>query len=151
MRNLLSAGGLRPYRIKPPQSCLITKSQEWGNAAGIRRQRQYTQAEKEQFHTALDRTGSIVTTAWELGLNIGTAHSWAGRINPAARKPRNTTSVKTSPAQRYSPAVIEEFLSVLREIGSVSAAAKQLGLNRSTCSNWAIDAGMSSTCPVNAN
>jgi len=25
--------------------------------------------------------------------------------------------------------VIEEFLSVLREIGSVSAAAKQLGLN----------------------
>jgi transposase-like protein len=42
--------------------------------------------------------------------------------------------------------VIEEFLSVLREVGSVSAAAKQLGLNRSTCSNWANDAGIASTC-----
>lgn len=120
--------------------------QKWANAAGIRRQRQYTQAEKEQFHAAFDRTGSIVAAARELGLNIGTAHTWAGRINPVARKPRNTVSVKTGPAQRYSQAVIEEFLSVLREIGSVSAAAKQLGLNRSTCSNWAVDAGMASTC-----
>jgi IS30 family transposase len=42
--------------------------------------------------------------------------------------------------------MVEEFLSVLREIGSVSAAAAQLGLNRSTCSNWAISAGMASTC-----
>ncbi len=120
--------------------------QKWANASGIRRKRQYTQAEKEQFHAALDRTGSIAASARELGLNIGTAHTWAGRINPAARKLRNTRSVKTGPAQRYPPAVIEEFLSVLREIGSVSAAAKQLGLNRSTCSNWAIYAGMSSTC-----
>jgi IS30 family transposase len=119
--------------------------QKWANAAGIRRKRQYTQADKEQFHSALDRTGSIVAAARELGLNIGTAHNWAGRINPAARKPRNTRSVKTGAPQRYSPALIEEFLSVLREIGSVSAAAKQLGLNRSTCSNWAIDAGMAST------
>jgi hypothetical protein len=39
------------------------------------------------------------------------------------------------------------FLSVLREIGSVSAAAKQLGLNRSTCSNWAIDADMAPQKP----
>jgi IS30 family transposase len=120
--------------------------QKWANAAGIRRKRQYTQAEKEQFHAALDRTGSIVAAAGELGLNIGTAHNWAGRINTVARKPRNTRSVTTGPAQRYSPAVIEEFLSVLREIGSVSAAAEQLGLNRSTCSNWAIDAGMASIC-----
>ncbi|MDQ0819168.1 transposase [Arthrobacter sp. V4I6] len=54
--------------------------------------------------------------------------------------------MKTGPPQRYPSALIEEFLSVLREIGSVSAAAKQLGLNRSTCSNWAIDAGIVSTC-----
>ena len=120
--------------------------QKWANAAGIRRKRQYTQAEKEQFHAVLDRTGSIVATARELGLNIGTAHTWAGRLNPAGRKPRATGTVKTDPPQRYSPAVIEEFLSVLREIGSVSAAAKQLGLNRSTCSNWAIEAGRTSTC-----
>lgn len=120
--------------------------QKWANAAGIRRKRLYTQAEREQFHAVLDRTGSIVATARELGLNIGTANTWAGRINPAARKPRNIRSVKTGPPQRYSPAVVEEFLGVLREVGSVSAAAKQLGLNRSTCSNWAIDAGVASTC-----
>lgn len=120
--------------------------QKWANAAGSRRKRQYTLAEKEQFHAALDRTGSIAATARELRLTIGTAYTWAGRTNPAARKPRNTPSVKTGPAQRYSPAVIEEFLTLLREIGSVSAAAKQLGLNRSTCSNWAIGAGVSSTC-----
>ena len=45
--------------------------------------------------------------------------------------------------------MIEEFLNVLSEIGSVSAAAKQPGLNRSTCSNWAIEAGMASTCLTN--
>ncbi|WP_427016240.1 hypothetical protein ACQCSX_15930 [Pseudarthrobacter sp. P1] len=120
--------------------------QKWANAVRIRRQRQYTPAEKEQFHAVLDRTGSIVATARELGLNISTAHTWAGRVNPAGRKPRATRTVKTDPAQRHPPAVVEEFLSVLREIGSVSAAAKQLGLNRSTCSNWAIDAGMASKC-----
>jgi IS30 family transposase len=120
--------------------------QKWANAAGIRRKRQYTQADKDQFHAVLDRTGNIVAAARELGLNISTANTWAGRINPAARKQRNTRSVKTGPPQRYPSAVIEEFLSVLREVGSVSAAAKQLGLNRSTCSNWANDAGIASTC-----
>lgn len=40
---------------------------------------------------------------------------------------------------------MREFLGLLRDIGSVSAAAEQLGLNRSTCSNWGIDAGMAST------
>jgi IS30 family transposase len=79
-------------------------------------------------------------------LNISTAQNWAGRVNPDARRPRATRTVKADPPQRYSPAVIEEFLGLLRDIGRVSAAAEQLGLNRSTCSNWAIDAGMASTC-----
>ncbi len=120
--------------------------QKWANAAGIRPQRLYTQADKDHFYAVLDRTGNIAATALELGLNISTAHNWAGKVNPATRKPRNTRSVKTGRPQRYSPAVIEEFLSLLRSVGSVSAAAKQLGLNRSTCSNWAKDAGMASAC-----
>ena len=78
--------------------------QKWANAAGIRRQRQYTHAEKELFHAAFDRTRSIVAAAREVGLNIGTAHTGAGRIHPVARKQRNTRSVKTGPAQRYSRA-----------------------------------------------
>lgn len=78
--------------------------QKWANTAGIRRQRQYAYAEKEQFDAAFNRTGSIVAAAREVGLNIGTAHTWAGRIHPVARKPRNTRSVKTGRVQRYSPA-----------------------------------------------
>ncbi len=120
--------------------------QKWANAAGIRRKRQYTQTEKDQFHAVLDRTGNIAAAARELGLNISTANTWAGRINPAARNPRKTRSGKTGPPQRYSSAVVEEFLGLLQDVGSVSVAARQLGLNRSTCSNWAIDAGIASTC-----
>jgi IS30 family transposase len=49
--------------------------QKWANAAGIRRQRQYTQADRDQFHAVLDRTGNIVAAARELGLNISTANT----------------------------------------------------------------------------
>ncbi|MET3165557.1 UNVERIFIED_ORG: IS30 family transposase/transposase-like protein [Arthrobacter sp. UYEF10] len=120
--------------------------QKWANAAGIRPQRRYTQADKDQFYAVLDRTGNIAEAALELGVNISTAHNWAGKVNPATRKPRNTRSMNAGRPQRYSPAVVEEFLTLLRNVGSVSAVAKQLGLNLSTCSNWAKDAGMASTC-----
>ncbi|MET3936654.1 IS30 family transposase [Arthrobacter sp. OAP107] len=121
--------------------------QKWANAAGIRRKRQYTQADKDQFHAVLDRTGNIAGAARELGLNTSTANTWAGRINPAPTKPSTNRSVNAGPAQRYSQAVIEEFLGVLRDVGSVSVAARQLGLNHSTCSNWATDAGLVSVSP----
>ncbi|WP_197515664.1 helix-turn-helix domain-containing protein [Arthrobacter sp. U41] len=121
--------------------------QKWANAAGIRRHRQYVQADKDQFHAVLDRTGNIVAAARKLGLNTSTANSWAGRVNRAAGKPRTTRTVKRGPQQRHSSAVIEEFLDVLRNVGNVSAAARELGLNISTCSNWANDAGMASPSP----
>jgi hypothetical protein len=38
--------------------------------------------------------------------------------------------------------VIKEFLGLLPDVGSVSTAARQLGLNDSTCSNWAKAAGL---------
>jgi IS30 family transposase len=121
--------------------------QKWANTAGIRPQRLYTQADKDHFHAVLDRTGTITSAAQEVGLNISTAHNWAGKVNPAARKPRVTRTVKPDPAQRYPSAVIEGFLGLLREVGSVSAAARQLGLNHSTCSNWARAAGLVSVSP----
>ena len=70
-----------------------------------------------------------MAAARELRLNIGTANNWAGRVNPVARKPRNTRSVKTDPPQRYSPAVIEEFLSVLHEIGSGPGVGPDMFVN----------------------
>ncbi len=121
--------------------------QKWANAAGIRPQRLYTQADKDHFYAVLDRTGTITAAAQELGLNISTAHNWAGKVNPAGRKLRATRTVKPGPAQRHPAAVIEEFLGLLREVGSVSAAARQLGLNHSTCANWARAAGLVSVSP----
>lgn len=121
--------------------------QKWANAAGIRPQRHYTQADKDHFYAVLDRTGTIIAAAQELGLNISTAHNWAGRVNPAGRKPRATRTVKAEPAQRHPSAVVEEFLGLLREVGSVSAAARQLGLNHSTCYNWARAVGLVSVSP----
>ncbi|MET3721609.1 IS30 family transposase/molybdenum-dependent DNA-binding transcriptional regulator ModE [Arthrobacter sp. UYEF21] len=121
--------------------------QKWANAAGIRPQRLYTQADKDQFHAALDRTGTITSAAQELGLNISTARNWAARVNPAVRKPRATRTGKLDPTRRHPSAVLEEFVRVLQDVGSVSVAARQLGLNHSTCSNWARAAGLVSVSP----
>ncbi|MET3932136.1 IS30 family transposase [Arthrobacter sp. OAP107] len=121
--------------------------QKWANAAGIRRKRQYSQADKDQFYAVLDRTGNVVEAAREVGLNTSTANTWAGRIKPAPRNKRTNRTTNAGPTQRYSPAVIEEFLRVLQDVGSVTVAARQLGMNRSTCSNWAADAGLTSTKP----
>ena len=121
--------------------------QKWANAAGIRPQRQYTQADKDQFYAVLDRTGNVTVAAQELRLNISTARNWAGKVNPAVGKPPAARTVKPAPAQRHPSAVIEEFLTVLRDVGSVSVAARQLGLNHSTCSNWARAAGLVSVSP----
>lgn len=41
----------------------------------------------------------------------------------------------------------EEFLGLLRKLGSVSTAARHLGLNHSTCYNWARAAGLVSVHP----
>jgi IS30 family transposase len=116
--------------------------QKWANAAGIRPQRLYTQADKDQFHAVLDRTGTIAVAAGELGLNISTAQNWAGRANPAPKQRRPGRSVRPGPAQRHPSGVVEEFLRVLADVGSVSVAARALGLNRSTCFNWARCAGI---------
>ncbi|GAC1372864.1 MAG: hypothetical protein NVSMB43_09910 [Pseudarthrobacter sp.] len=116
--------------------------QKWANAAGIRPQRQYSQADKNHFYAVLDRTGTITAAALELGLNISTAHNWAGKVNPARRKPRVIGTVRAAPTRRHPSAVIAEFLGLLHEIGNVSAAARQLGLNPSTCHNWAKAAGL---------
>ena len=110
--------------------------QKWANSAGIRPQRLCTQADKDHFYAVLDRTGTITATAQELGLNISTAHNWAGKVNPGGRKPRAARTVKPDPAPRHPSAVIEEFLGVLREVGSVSAAARQRGLNHSALPSY---------------
>ena len=121
--------------------------QKWANAAGIRPQRSYTSAEKARFYAVLDRTGAVTEAAQELGLNISTAQNWANRADRTSKPARAGRTAISGPAQRHQAAVREEFLEVLREVGSVSVASKRLGLNRSTCSNWANEAGMASISP----
>ena len=121
--------------------------QKWANAARIRPQRSYMLADKALFYTVLDRTGNVTQAAQELGLNISTVQNWANRANRANKPTRADRTAIPGPIQRHHATVIEEFLGVLNEVGSVSVAAKQLGLNRSTCSNWANAAGMVSISP----
>lgn len=121
--------------------------QKWANAAGIRPQRLYSQAEKDQFYTVLDRTGTITEAAGLLGLNFSTAQNWATKANRVSKPARARGTASTRHAPRHQGAVIEEFLRVLKEVVSVSVAATQLGLNRSTCSNWANAAGRASISP----
>lgn len=53
----------------------------------MRRQRRYTQQDKDSFYAVLDRTANIAYAAKELGLKNSTAHSWAavGRQERARR------------------------------------------------------------------
>ncbi len=44
--------------------------------------------------------------------------------------------------QSHSRAQRQEFLSAVARLGSVAAAAKELGINRSTCQKWANAAGI---------
>jgi IS30 family transposase len=118
--------------------------QKWANAAGIRPYRLYTRGDRELFHAALLRAGNAGDAARELGVNVSTGRDWARRGIPVPKEPRASKPVTSAPKPPRPPAVKEEFLRVLREVGSVSVAARELGLKASTCFDWARAAGVAS-------
>ena len=104
----------------------------------------FTQAEKDEFFIVLDRLGSVSAAAKALGFNIQTCFGWAYKSGAVTRVPR------TAP-ERVGPAAVQEqkdeFLAVLARVGSVSVAARELGLPKSRCVNWARQAGIASIHP----
>lgn len=117
----------------------------WVNEAGVRSKRQYTPADKERFYAAFDRTGSIVQAARDTGIKASTVRNWMNEGYRPVKKNGSSESKEIVVSTRHSGQVIEEFLTRLRQVGSVTQVAKELGLSRSTCSNWASEAGIVSS------
>ena len=55
----------------------------------------------------------------------------------------------TARRRKYTPEQKDQFLSVLDRLGSVSAAARELGFNQMTCYQWARKAGLTQGKPRN--
>ncbi|WP_255770306.1 hypothetical protein [Pseudarthrobacter sulfonivorans] len=61
----------------------------------------------------------------------------AGALPKRARK-------RTGPNRKHTQAQKDEFFTVLERFGSVTEAARQLGLSKDTCHNWDKAAGIRS-------
>ncbi|AIY01839.1 transposase [Arthrobacter sp. PAMC 25486] len=94
----------------------------------------YSPAQKQEFFDLLADTGSVGLAAAKLVLNRGTCDQWAYQARKAAGT--SVRQVKTSPEQQ------QEFFDLLATVGSVTEAAKVLGLNRNTCYQWVRRAGL---------
>ncbi|MEC5181802.1 DNA-binding XRE family transcriptional regulator [Arthrobacter sp. CG_A4] len=78
-----------------------------------------------------------------VGINVQTCFHWAYKAGAVTRKPRASPAAKQSATQEQK----EEFFAVLARVGSVSVAARELGLTRSQCVSWARHAGIGSIHP----
>ena len=90
--------------------------------------------------TLLDRVESVSLAARTLGINVQTCFHWAYKAGAVTRRPRANPAARRSTTQEQK----DEFFAALARGGSVSAAARDLGLTRSQCVSWARHAGMGS-------
>ncbi|MFQ4149734.1 hypothetical protein AAGW05_13730 [Arthrobacter sp. LAPM80] len=104
----------------------------------------YSQAHKDEFFIILDRVGSVSTVAKMLGINVQTCFRWAYKADAVTRRPRPNPVVAEPSATAEQK---DEFFAVLARVGSISVAARELGLPRPRCVNWARKAGIESIHP----
>lgn len=105
--------------------------------------RSYSAAERAEFFAVLDRENSIAVAAEAAGINRSTGYYWAyksGLVKPTPRK----KPVSVAPATEQEK---NEFFIVLARVGSVSVAARELGIPRRRCAHWARVAGIASIRP----
>lgn len=93
-------------------------------AAVKRQQRSHSQAQRQDFLSALARLGIVADAAKELGLNRSTCQKWA-----------NAAGIRRQ--RQYTQAEREQFHAVLDRTGSIVATARELGLNIGTAHTWA--------------
>lgn len=106
--------------------------------------RSYSAADRAEFFAVLDRENSIAAAAESVGINRSTGYYWAyksGLVKPTPRK-------KPAPYEPAADREKDEFFTVLAQVGSVSVAARQLGLLRRRCAHWARVAGIKSVHPA---
>ena len=86
--------------------------------------RKYTQEEKDEFFVVLERLGSAVRAATELGLNRNTCMKWAWKAGIAGRK-----GAGPHPGR-------EEFFRLRRTGTTRRDAARSVGVNIRTARDW---------------
>ncbi len=115
----------------------------WAGPSARKTGQIYPQAEKDKFFVLLDRLGSVSGAAKAMGINVQTCFHWAYKAGAVTRKPRTIPVAKQSATQEQK----DEFFAVLARVGSVSVAARELGLARWQCVSWARHAGIASVHP----
>lgn len=116
----------------------LTTCRAWAGPSGRKSGQLNTQAEKDEFFVLLDRLGSVSLAAKTLGINVQTCFHWAYKVGAVTRKPRAKRVARQSATQGQK----DEFLAVLARVGTVSVAAREVGLERSRGVSWARHAGI---------
>ena len=96
--------------------------------------RVYSEDDRQRFFEALDRLGTIVQAAGELGLNQATCTMWANAGDRAS-------------GTAYNPEQKTRFFEVLDRTNNVAEAAKSLGINVQTAFTWAYSTGAKTPKP----
>lgn len=95
--------------------------------------RKYTEQQRLEFMTLIDRGGSVRAAAVASGAHPDRGYQWMKQAGLST--PRSTQ-------RKYTAAEKAEFFKRLAEVGNVSAVARELGLNRVSCYVWAPKAGI---------
>ncbi len=102
--------------------------------------RRYQEADKIRFFEVLDSSGSVRAAAAELGFSLSKCYQWVRSMHPG---PRSVARVSGSrPKTQYTQAQKDRFFSAFDTLGSVSAAARETGININTGFQWAYKAGI---------
>ncbi len=122
----------------------LSTCRAWAGPSGRESGQKYTQSQKDEFFIVLDRVGSVSAAAKMLGINVQTCFHWAYKAGAVTRRPRaNPVVSQPSATQEHR----DVFFTVLARVGSISVAARELGLPKSRCANWARNAGIKSIHP----
>ncbi|MDQ0276692.1 IS30 family transposase/molybdenum-dependent DNA-binding transcriptional regulator ModE [Arthrobacter silviterrae] len=122
----------------------LSTCRAWAGPSGRESGQKYTQSQKDEFFIVLDRVGSVSAAAKVLGINVQTCFHWAYKAGAVTRRPRaNPVVAQPSATQEHK----DVFFTVLARVGSISVAARELGLPKSRCTNWARNAGIKSIHP----
>ena len=111
----------------------------------IGRPRRHNAEDRERFLEAFDRLGKVSAAISELGFNRNQCYRWAREANSRTSPAKAAAHGKKK--TKYSQAQKDNFFTVLDRLGSVSAAAREVGIPGPTCFQWAYKAGVRSHRP----
>ena len=90
--------------------------------------RKYTEQQRLEFMTVIDRGGSVRAATIAVGAHPDRGYQWMKQAGLST--PRSTQ-------RKYTAGEKAEFFKRLEEVGNVSEVARELGFNRVSCYVWA--------------